>query len=211
MRGRGPGRPYARTTITVPMKLKRRMKALGSEVNWSAVACAAFETKVNELTSEEEVDSLDVVVERLRRFRTVEEVRDDDAFNSGVEAGRKWAMSSAAPGQLQRLQEFRDNHDDQQWTNFISDENGFRAIARCLNPEAQGGPGGPRGGGGRHRRGRGPRRDHDEPQQHRGRGRGMRARRVWMMILDEWPEHTDFFPGFVEGALDVWRDVKDRL
>ena len=47
MRGRGNRGPdYARTTITVPLKLKRRMKALGNEVNWSAVACAAFEAKV---------------------------------------------------------------------------------------------------------------------------------------------------------------------
>ena len=199
------------------MKLKRRMKALGNEVNWSAVACAAFEARVNELTTETEVDSLDTVVERLKRFSTAETVRDSDAFESGVEAGKRWAMSAAAPGQLQRFENFRDEHDEQQWKAFLQDEKGWRALAGCLNPDIckEGGRGGgPRRGGPGGRRGRGEGRGPGRGGHGEGgprRGRGMRARRTWMMILDEWPDHTDFFPGFIEGALEVWRSVKDRV
>jgi hypothetical protein len=34
---------HARTTITVPADLKARMEAVGEPVNWSAIACQAFE------------------------------------------------------------------------------------------------------------------------------------------------------------------------
>ena len=212
MRGhRGPA--YARTTITVPMKLKRRMKALGNEVNWSSIACAAFEARLNELTSETEVDSLDAVIDRLKRFSTAETVRDSDAFESGGEEGKRWAMSAAAPGQLQRFEDFRNQHDEQQWKNFLQDEKGWRALAGCLDPDMCNEGGGPRRGG-PGRRGRSAERGPGRGSQGEGGPRprrGMRARRTWMMILDEWPDHTDFFPGFVEGALEVWRSVKDRL
>jgi post-segregation antitoxin (ccd killing protein) len=38
-----------RTTISVPRDLKDRMDAVGVAVNWSAVACRAFERRVAEI------------------------------------------------------------------------------------------------------------------------------------------------------------------
>lgn len=38
-----------RMNVSVPITLKRRMKMLGEEVNWSKVATAAFREKVEEL------------------------------------------------------------------------------------------------------------------------------------------------------------------
>ena len=41
---------HARTTISVPSELKARMDAVDESVNWSAVACQAFELKLAEIT-----------------------------------------------------------------------------------------------------------------------------------------------------------------
>ena len=46
---------YGRTTITVPFELKKRMKKMRGQVNWSAVACEAFENKLEELGPVEEI------------------------------------------------------------------------------------------------------------------------------------------------------------
>ena len=37
------------------------------------------------------------------------------------------------------------------------------------------------------------------------------ARMFWGEILEERPESTEFFLGFAEGALEIWRAVKDRI
>src|SRR6516225_5119268 len=41
---------HARTTITVPPDLKARMEAVEESVNWSAIACQAFEQRLAEIT-----------------------------------------------------------------------------------------------------------------------------------------------------------------
>ena len=53
-------RNFCRTTITVPGELKKRMKRAGSKVNWSAVACEAFETKLAEIGPIEVTDRFSI-------------------------------------------------------------------------------------------------------------------------------------------------------
>lgn len=184
MRGRGGrGRrdrhareEYGRTTITVPSELKQRMKAVGDYVNWSAVACKAFDAKLNELLQQEEIENLDQVVERMRKLTA--ERSDSEECRTGFETGKRWAMNRATPTQLASLEAFRDEMSESEWRDTLNRRGGVRKLTRCLMQE--------------------------EPE--RGRGR-----RFWKEILDEKPEHPDFFIGFADGALDIWKAVKDRV
>jgi|GEM_PF-1187500 len=171
--GRGE---YGRTTITVPCELKIQMKSVGDYVNWSAVACKAFETKLQDLVQQEDVENLDQVVERLRKLNA--ERTDSDEHKTGFETGKRWAMNRATPAQLSSLETFRNEMSEPEWREMFQHRGGVRELTKCLM--------------------------HEEP----GRGRG---RMFWREILDERPDNTDFFAGFAEGALEVWKAVKDRV
>lgn len=171
--GRGE---YGRTTITVPCELKKRMKSVGDYVNWSAVACKAFDAKLQELVQQETIESLDQVVERLRKLNA--ERDDSEDRRGGFDAGKRWAMNRATPAQLASLETFRNEVSESEWRELFNHRAGVRKLTRCLMQE--------------------------EP----GRGR---ARMFWREVLDEKPEAPDFFAGFAEGALEIWKAVKDRL
>ena len=96
---------YARTTISVPPDLKRRMEAVEEAVNWSAVACRAFEAKVGEIASRKERKTMDDVIARLRASKQ----REDDAdYREGEAEGRHWAANHASAHALIRLERFRE-------------------------------------------------------------------------------------------------------
>lgn len=83
--------------------LDARMKK-ASEVNWSAVASAAFE---RELRMVEGRAMLKTTVERMR----LEEEEDrSEAFREGREAGRKWATEKARLKELRRLDSWVASH-----------------------------------------------------------------------------------------------------
>jgi hypothetical protein len=163
------------------------MKNVKDYVNWSAVARSAFEAKLAEITSEEEIQDMNEVVNRLRRFRRQTE-RPDNAFTEGFEIGRRWAMSQAAPDQLQRIELFRDSVSDSQWHSLFQDEVspscGWRRVAYAIDPSS-------------------------DPQ---GGARRMQAKYVMRRILDQSKvDDLNFFRGFAEGALEIWRAVKSQL
>lgn len=160
---------YARTTITVPKKLKKQMKRAGAQTNWSAVACEAFEAKLEELGPIKEVTSIDDVVARMKSTTEAIDGSRDDAIAEGFEAGKYWAMNSALPDQLKRIEEFKtkigEGHPG--WDEVMSKPHGRNRLAACIvkghpEPSVEFGDGlggwqqghrGPRGG--RHRRGPG--------------------------------------------------------
>ncbi len=174
--GRGE---YGRTTITVPCDLKQRMKSVGDYVNWSSVACKAFDAKLQDLVQQEEVENLDQVVERLRKLNA--ERTESETSKAGTEAGKHWAMNRATPAQLETLENFRDEMSASQWRELFQHRKGVRELTHCL---MHGGDRAPRRGGGR---------------------------MFWRQILDERPDNPDFFAGFADGAIEVWRAVKDRV
>jgi len=45
---------YTRTTISVPADLKGRMNKVKEDVNWSALACQAFQGKLAEIAAKKE-------------------------------------------------------------------------------------------------------------------------------------------------------------
>lgn len=76
------GKPkYAKTTITVPFKLKARMNSAEKEVpfNWSAIASKAFEKKLaeddgkggDEMPEVVPLDGLAVIVAQIRLLKEI--------------------------------------------------------------------------------------------------------------------------------------------
>jgi hypothetical protein len=172
------GQPYSRTTITVPTSLKRRMKRVGDCVNWSSVASRAFESKLAELEDQQEVDTMKDAVERLRRLK--HGAADNEALEAGRHAGRDWAMCTAGPDQLERLDAFRSDMADDAWNALFVDDKGWRELAARIDPRIASKP--------------------------------PRQKKLWRDILgDIGPARPEFFRGFAEGAIEVWRQVRDQL
>ena len=103
-------RDYGRTTITVPWDLKARMKKARAQVNWSAVACDAFEQKLEELGPIEDITRLEDVVHRMKATGQECPKSNPEATESGHQSGKHWAMNFARPGQLHRIEELRDKN-----------------------------------------------------------------------------------------------------
>ena len=227
---------YARTTITVPWELKKRMKQLGNRVNWSAVACDAFEEKLEELGPIQEITSVSEALKRLKAIASHEGGVPDQAANDGLAVGKQWALNFALPDQLKKMEALKVRvveKDDLSWEEFMDSKEGRRRLAKCIADGddqmvdfSNGGPRrgrrGPspegfrkrRGGRTRHRDEFGPKPDHHDSQNHLPeslRGLERWEIQIWRSILTDRPVHPSFFLGFANGALDVWDQLKGQL
>lgn len=91
----------ARTTISIPDDLKRRMDKVKEPINWSLVAAVAFERKIGEIAArKKEAKNMQDVIDRLRGKAHDEE---SELYHDGYEVGEEWAKNYASPKQLQRL------------------------------------------------------------------------------------------------------------
>jgi len=88
-----------RMNISVSADLKKRMGKV-SDVNWSKVACQAFQAKLGELAASKEDANMKDVVERLRASNQEDMNAQEKA---GFAAGAKWAREKATAKQLKRL------------------------------------------------------------------------------------------------------------
>ena len=95
-----------RMNISVPDDLKERMDAVREEVNWSALACRAFETKLGEVAASKQRKSMKDVVDRLRASK---QASDTDLRKAGQEVGREWAKDSAEAIELEQLARVADH------------------------------------------------------------------------------------------------------
>jgi hypothetical protein len=95
-----------RTTITVPQDLKARMNAAEKhqDINWSAIACRAFEAQLAEVASRKARKTMDDVIQRLRV--SLEE-GESESYKSGEADGRAWAESTADAKELLFLERFQ--------------------------------------------------------------------------------------------------------
>ena len=91
-----------RVNVSVPEELKRRMDDVGQteNVNWSAVASEAFESKIGEIASRKEKKALQDVIDRLRASKRATE---SAWARQGREDGDIWARNSAEAHELQAL------------------------------------------------------------------------------------------------------------
>lgn len=70
-----------RTSVSVPEALKEKMRAYEAQMNWSAIACRAFE---KEITQHETVN-------RLRK----EKQEQSKGYQDGYRSGQRWVLSTA--------------------------------------------------------------------------------------------------------------------
>lgn len=194
---------YRRTTITVPTDLKERMQRAGGQVNWSAVACEAFEKKLAEIGPIQEITSLEDAVERMKAIQSGSDTKNQSSPH-GLAAGRRWAMNQATPDQLQRIEAMRQQMSDSDWSALLTSPEAFRDLARCIDPHA-GIPCSRRPSKRRRATGLPRRRGIDD-----GRPPAW-ERDFWSSILDERPNSPGFFLEFADGALEIWKQIKDQF
>lgn len=176
----------SRRNIYIPPELSERM-AKQKDENWSAVACAAFESRMAEIAKkrieEKGAKEMEDVIERLRASKIEAET---EGYADGVKAGEKWAMEEAEVRDLRSLERFRKGIRDHEWSDYFeAGESAFtpaEQLAMAILGDAA--------------------------------GRGEAADFWEGEAGDDWEAITDsaaYLKGFAEGALDVWREVKDKI
>jgi hypothetical protein len=181
------GSSMARVNIYVPDDLKRRMDE-AEGVNWSPLACRAFEMKLAEVSAKKKEKNMNDVINRLKGSANK---YNDEAYLEGKEHGRKWAEDHATTEELGSLEKLTSSWDEGLWD-------------RALDPA--------------------PTEEYTGREvlfnqirfNHRERGRGDRAaaRFFWDETEPQMCREYDgprYLRGFADGALDLWRDVKDQL
>ena len=105
-----------RMTIYVADALKARMSEVceAEDVNWSALACRAFEAKLAEIASRKQEKDMRDVIDRLRASAQQAEGEDHER---GFAAGQEWAKSQATAAQLRRLAKAREPGTDWYFTD----------------------------------------------------------------------------------------------
>lgn len=93
-----------RMCISVPDDLKKRINRARKAVNWSALACEAFERKLGEIAERKARKTMSDVVQRLRASEIAEAPQ---SHQRGYDDGRIWAQNHATAKQLRRLAESR--------------------------------------------------------------------------------------------------------
>lgn len=189
---------YVRTTITVPHDLKRRMQRVRT-VNWSAVACQAFEATLSEVSKRPgerimpETPSMDDAFERLRRLKNLPEAsKNPQDFEDGFQWGRHWAMATATPLELRRLEALNEQVAPQ-WS--VLDVHGGKDIMKkiALAVTAAELPG---------------------PRDVRRGAIPSAVREFWPAAvgLSEKPRDClSFARGFCEGAMRFWNEAKRKI
>jgi len=175
---------FIRTTISVAADLKRRMDKVTEDVNWSGLACRAFEGKLAEISSRKQEKDMSDVITRLRESKRQ---NDTAATAAGREAGERWVKEVAEVAEIQRLEAAWDSLGaNDQWTMFsVPDGNAYSA-GECLVFTIQ------------------P--DNDGVRQ--------AAEEFWDFFLGDNIEAQNdaaFMEGFITGALDLWQTLKGQL
>lgn len=98
----------SRTTITIPADLKKRMDKFSDPVNWSALACRAFEQRLSEPSRKKRLqeNEMSKVIERLQESKRV---HYGEAFELGRGQGSDWAKEDAQVPELQQLERIYDD------------------------------------------------------------------------------------------------------
>jgi len=173
-----------RTNISLPADVKRRMEKVKEAVNWSALACRAFEDKLGEIATQKEKKTMTDVIDRLRKSKRES---NSEVYQEGFESGAEWAKSFAEARELEALQECYDSLgcDRDKWFSTVEGKISAHSTAELVyfamhNEEEAG------------------RDDSDE---------------FWTMAAGEHAPYgqSSFVRGFVEGALEVWGEVKGEL
>jgi hypothetical protein len=113
---------YTRMNISLPEDVKQRMDRTKDDVNWSALAVQAFESKLAEIAAKKVKKNMDDVIQRLRASKAQSE---SECFQQGYEAGQSWAKDDAEAIELQRL--------DKSWDQGYLAYNAY-SVAEAVQP-----------------------------------------------------------------------------
>lgn len=218
--GKKPG--FFRTTISVPRDVKRRMDAVKEPVNWSGIACRAFGEKLTEIATTKEEKTMADVIQRLRASKP------DAIYQQGQADGRRWASEQAEHDDLLRLEQLYDQkRAGRDWEKFFDRHYGQPSAEQILEAFAKA------------TQGQRPPAfpwDHDVavgerlmrvvcPRLSAGDSeigdlhfdfdiwRDV-CQRFWKAIVGDDTfkiDHPSYVRGFADGALALWREVKDKL
>lgn len=171
-----------RMTISVPKALKQRMDAVKDEVNWSATAADAYESKLQELAASRlKGDTMKDVIERMKAADAKDK---NESTKLGLEAGESWAKKEATPKQLRRLENKAAELD------FTYDSDGaipdLLTLAAIMTGEADKGFWW---------------RDLD----------GYRDYLDGLGLDTQSMDDPDFLVGFVDGALKLWKTIAGQI
>jgi hypothetical protein len=186
---------FFRTTISVPRELKRQMDAVKEPVNWSAIACRAFEEKLAEIITKKEEKTMFAIIQRLRASKP------DIIYQQGQADGRRWASERAEYEDLLRLERlYEAKRAGRDWEDFFDrgyDEASVgEHLIQVVYPPLS--PGICKIGG-----------IVGDPE-----GCSCAYNDFWKSYVGEDASKIDnpsYIRGFAEGALTLWREVKDKL
>jgi hypothetical protein len=178
-----------RMTVYIPDDLKARMEKTRDEINWSQLACAAFERKLGDIASGKARKNMDDVIERLRASK---QSPGTGRFKAGFEVGQDWARDTAEASELENLERFHDltanrTKYEKTWIGIfdLSIDHDYDSLPEALFYHIR------------------PSDDDDSSE----------AEAFWEKLGgNDWQDLPgSWFRGFCEGALDIWRQVKDKL
>jgi len=114
-------------SISVPSELKEGMGQVASGVNWSAVACGAFQEKVTRFEGLGFKMSEEQGLKRLRESAERHGKREEE---KGVDAGKAWALKYADAEQLELLSNLWEALGDSASEFFGDDSRGYSPADR---------------------------------------------------------------------------------
>lgn len=174
----------AKMTIYVPDDLKGRMDQ-AEGVNWSPLACRAFEGKLAEIITQRGVRDMKDVATRLR---TSKQKSEDMYVKRGRLDGQDWAKNSAEAEELERLAAYDAAFASQSIRSFESVPNASaygedEHFVFVIRPDDD--------------------------------GERRAARDFWEELLSDDAEvftgQPAYIQAFADAALEVWNEVKDQL
>ncbi|HJN12610.1 MAG TPA: hypothetical protein QF564_28270 [Pirellulaceae bacterium] len=130
--------PSVRMNISIPADLRQRMKTLEEKaaVNWSQLACDAYETKIAEQLGKEDEITLDDLISRVRSSK---KQTTDQKYRQGVELGEKWATGYFGYEDFLRLDDFVTSRTEDDWKELANTKGSQKISARLLRTLDSGG------------------------------------------------------------------------
>jgi hypothetical protein len=176
---------FARTSVSLPIDLRKRMDKVGESVNWSLVAVRAFEQELGRIASQKKEKNMSDVISRLRASKNKS---NGERFEAGKELGVKWARETAEAEELELLSEHHDAMQRENYDIFApSAFNDAYGMWESLFFHIH--------------------RDDDGDRQ--------ACEEFWDVAVGEENRphlsNGEFLRGFVDGALEVWDEVKNQI
>lgn len=169
--------------ISITPDLLARLDQYG-DVNWSAVACQAFEIKLGELASQKETKDMSDVIARLRASKLKAQ---SEEFANGFEHGEQWAREYAEVPELERIEAMKTKLDSNNyWEDFFTDESSAYTAAELFFEATTGENG------------------------YLDRAAAAEFFEV-NGASDEQQGNPQFVRGFAEGALSQWATLKEQI